>query len=111
PPTAPFYPLSLHDALPICPGGLTAALALIRAGFEVRIWERAPELRAVGGGLTLQVNAMRMLAALGVADAVRQRGAVLATGEIADHRGRTLQAIPLGSFAERFGQAGVAIDR
>src|SRR5690606_16270269 len=93
------------------PGGLTAALALIRAGFEVRIWERAPELRAVGGGLTLQVNAMRMLAALGVADAVRQRGAVLATGEIADHRGRTLQAIPLGSFAERFGQAGVAIDR
>jgi len=29
-------------------GGLTAAIALRRAGFAVRVFERAPEIREVG---------------------------------------------------------------
>jgi 2-polyprenyl-6-methoxyphenol hydroxylase-like FAD-dependent oxidoreductase len=35
-------------------GGLTAAIALRRAGFLVH--ERAPEIREVGAGLTIQAN-------------------------------------------------------
>jgi 2-polyprenyl-6-methoxyphenol hydroxylase-like FAD-dependent oxidoreductase len=42
-------------------GGLAAALALRRAGFAVRICERAPEIREVGAGLTVQPNAVRSL--------------------------------------------------
>jgi salicylate hydroxylase len=39
-------------------GGLTAALALIRAGFSVRIYEQATALGEVGAGITLSPNAM-----------------------------------------------------
>ncbi len=52
-------------------GGLTAALALLRAGFAVRVFEQAPELREIGAGLQLSANATRVLHALGLADALQ----------------------------------------
>jgi 2-polyprenyl-6-methoxyphenol hydroxylase-like FAD-dependent oxidoreductase len=42
-------------------GGLTAAIALRRRGFEVRVFERAKELEPLGAGITVQVNAMRVM--------------------------------------------------
>ncbi|MEQ9248532.1 MAG: FAD-dependent oxidoreductase, partial [Nitratireductor sp.] len=50
--------------------GLTAALAMARRGLPVRIYERAPELTEVGAGLQLSPNATRLLARLGVLDAL-----------------------------------------
>jgi salicylate hydroxylase len=52
-------------------GGLTAALALSRADFEVTIFERVAVLEAFGAGLQLTPNATRILAELGVLDAIR----------------------------------------
>lgn len=52
-------------------GGLTAALALLRAGFPVRVLEQAPALREVGAGLQLSANATRALHLLGLADPLR----------------------------------------
>jgi salicylate hydroxylase len=52
-------------------GGLTAAIALSHAGFEVVILERAPALEAFGAGLQLTPNATRILARLGVLEAIR----------------------------------------
>ncbi len=49
-------------------GGLTAALALQRAGFAVSIYERADELIEIGAGLTLAKNASKALRSLGLAD-------------------------------------------
>jgi 2-polyprenyl-6-methoxyphenol hydroxylase-like FAD-dependent oxidoreductase len=40
-------------------GGLTAAIALRRAGFEVVVFERAAELREIGAGLLLAANAQK----------------------------------------------------
>src|SRR5436189_75434 len=37
-------------------GGLTAALALLQAGFEVEVYEQAPELTEVGGGINMAPN-------------------------------------------------------
>jgi len=51
-------------------GGLTAALALSRAGFDVAVFERAPALEEFGAGLQLTPNATRILAELGMLDAV-----------------------------------------
>ncbi|WP_067697029.1 FAD-dependent monooxygenase [Nocardia jejuensis] len=45
-------------------GGLTAAAALRRAGIEVVLCERGPELRAAGFGLSLQSNALNALRTL-----------------------------------------------
>jgi salicylate hydroxylase len=52
-------------------GGLCAALALIRRGFEVVVCEQAPELREVGAGVQLSPNGTRVLASLGVLDDLR----------------------------------------
>lgn len=50
-------------------GGLTAALALLRRGYDVDVYEQAPELREVGAGLQISPNGNRVLHELGVLDA------------------------------------------
>ena len=52
-------------------GGLTAALALLQRGFDVRVFEQAAELREVGAGLQLSPNALRALFGLGLEPAIR----------------------------------------
>jgi salicylate hydroxylase len=47
-------------------GGLTAAAALRKFGFEPEIYERAPQLGEVGAGLQLGPNAVKVLGALGL---------------------------------------------
>src|SRR3954466_3543395 len=42
-------------------GGLTAALSLRQAGFEVDVYEQAPALTHIGGGINMGPNAARVL--------------------------------------------------
>ena len=53
--------------------GLTAALALARKGIASHIIEQAPALEEVGAGLQLSPNASRILADLGLIDALHAR--------------------------------------
>ena len=57
-------------------GGLTAALALIRRGFEVQVFEQAAELTEVGAGLQLSANATRVLFDLGLEQALMAEAVV-----------------------------------
>lgn len=50
--------------------GLTAAIALARRGANVTVLERAPTIREAGAGLQLSPNAMRVLARLGLREAI-----------------------------------------
>lgn len=93
------------------PGGLTAAHALLRRGVDVRVLERQPVLSPVGAGLVIQVNAMRMLASLGLADAVLAAGARIGYASIDRADGSQIQGTDLGAVATRFGQPGVGIHR
>src|SRR5579862_8118033 len=77
-------------------GGLAAALSLHRAGFDVDVWEQAPELSEVGGGINMGPNAARILYRLGLGaaldrDAVRPESAHVRRWD----DGRTLQKAPL----------------
>ena len=56
-------------------GGLTAAIALRRAGIEAVVLERAPELREVGAGISLWPNAIHAFRRLGVGESVEASGA------------------------------------
>jgi salicylate hydroxylase len=47
-------------------GGLTAAIALRQRGFDVTIYEQAPQLGEIGAGIQLSPNAMRVLIGLGL---------------------------------------------
>lgn len=55
-------------------GGLTAAIALVRKGIDVTVYEQAPQLLPVGASLALGPNATRLLGALGLMDPVRRVG-------------------------------------
>ncbi len=55
-------------------GGSAAGLSLLKAGFDVHIYERASELREVGAGIVLTPNAVRVLHHLGFADMLAMLG-------------------------------------
>ena len=76
-------------------GGLTAAVALRRAGVEVAVFERAPEIEEIGAGITQWANAPRLLKRLGVYDEIRSSGAAEIGGELRSLRGEMISEMPL----------------
>ena len=83
-------------------GGLTAAVALRQAGFDVDVYEQAPKLTEVGGGINIGPNAARILYRLGLGEALDRE----AVRPISIHQrrwqdGRTLQRAPLNPLCER----------
>jgi 2-polyprenyl-6-methoxyphenol hydroxylase-like FAD-dependent oxidoreductase len=92
-------------------GGLTAAIALRRVGIDATVFEQAPALRERGAGLTLWSNAMQVLDALGLDEAVLAASTRLQRGEVRDRAGRLLAAFPLGPLADRMGAPIVGIHR
>lgn len=94
-------------------GGLTAAIALGRAGFEAHVFEQADRLREIGAGIGLSPNALKVLRALGVEGEVRRRGSIPDAIVGRDWTtARQLFRIPLKGVVEaRFGAANVQIHR
>ncbi|WP_184863584.1 3-hydroxybenzoate 6-monooxygenase [Acidovorax soli] len=54
-------------------GGLAAALALVRQGFEVQVLEQSPAIGEIGAGMQLGPNAFHAFDALGVGERARSR--------------------------------------
>ncbi|HJZ93539.1 MAG TPA: FAD-dependent monooxygenase [Gemmataceae bacterium] len=92
-------------------GGLAAAIALRRAGLEVSVFERAPELREVGAGLTLWTNAVKALRQLGVGPGVESLAAPLATSEIYTWNGKPIGTLDLGALSAQLGAPTIGIHR
>jgi 3-hydroxybenzoate 6-monooxygenase len=55
-------------------GGLTAALALARHGYEVRVLEGAPAFGAIGFGIQFGPNVFHVFDRIGLSDAVLEKG-------------------------------------
>lgn len=58
-------------------GGLTAALALQKSGFQAEVFEQAPELLEVGAAIAIWSNAMRVLERLQLAEKILAYGGVV----------------------------------
>lgn len=54
-------------------GGLAAAGCLLKAGYQVQVFEQAPELTEVGAGIQLSANAMHVLNHLGIGEEISAR--------------------------------------
>ncbi|MDA0653131.1 MAG: FAD-dependent monooxygenase [Proteobacteria bacterium] len=54
-------------------GGLTAAGCLLKAGYNVQVFEQAPALTEVGAGIQLSANAMHVLYHLGIGEAISSK--------------------------------------
>jgi salicylate hydroxylase len=94
-------------------GGLTAALSLHRAGFEVEVYEQAPALTHIGGGINMGPNAARILMRLGLGEGLLREGVrPLNTHQRRWDDGRTLQRAPLNPLCEQlYGAPHVTIHR
>ena len=86
-------------------GGLTAALAALTRGFDVEVYEQAPELREVGAGLQLSANGTRVFYELGVGDELKALSCEAAGKEIRMwNTGETWKLFDLGKVSvERYG--------
>lgn len=80
-------------------GGLAAGVALQRAGWRTRIFERAASPRELGFALNLAPNAMVALRELGLADQVRDDGHVTANVELRRADGRVLKRVHVPTAA------------
>src|SRR6195256_2041766 len=94
-------------------GGLTAAQALRRRGFEVKVYEAAPELKEIGAGVALGPNAMKGLRSLDLEGPVR---AVAWESEYQLLRnwrsGRIISKTPRrGYLSQRYGATGCTAHR
>ena len=114
--------------------GLSLALNLHKHGMRCRVFERAPEIRELGVGITLLPHAMREFTALGLADELvragvpirescffnrfgqliyreeRGRHAGYPFAEVSIHRGR-LHVILLRAVIDRLGADAIVLGR
>ena len=83
-------------------GGLCAALALAKRGFEVAVYEQSSQLGEVGAGLQLSPNAMHVVQALGIAAQIKAK-AFRPTSAVMRHyqSGKTYFTVPLGDIANQ----------
>jgi len=93
-------------------GGLAAAIALRRQGFDVQVYEQAPELAEFGAGINISPNSVKFFHAVGLIDklhAVSSEPAGLTwrdwdTGEI-------YNCLPFGDFEQRYGAKYYVVHR
>ena len=94
-------------------GGLAAALALVRQGYNVTVLEQAPEIGEIGAGIQLGPNAFHAFDALGVGE--KARGRAVYTDELIMHDAidaTLVGRIPTGeAFRKRFGNPYAVIHR
>ncbi len=94
-------------------GGLATALALVRQGFQVQVFEQSPEIGEIGAGIQLGPNAFHAFDALGVGDKARGRAVYTDYMVMHDAIDETLVGkIETGeAFRKRFGNPYAVIHR
>src|SRR6516162_5039686 len=108
--------MAAHDRIAVIGagiGGLAAALALLRRGLDVEVYEQAPQLGEVGAGIQISSNGTRVLYALGLEEALR-RVQVLPSRRQIRHwsTGETWDWFELGAVsAKRYGTPHVMLHR
>jgi 2-polyprenyl-6-methoxyphenol hydroxylase-like FAD-dependent oxidoreductase len=94
-------------------GGLSAGLALARAGQQVHLLEKAGAFREIGAGLQIGANATRVMHRLGILDAVEEVAVHPDRGVMMDAvDGTVLTALTLGRpYRDRYGYPYLVMHR
>ena len=93
-------------------GGLAAALACARQGWQVRVFERAAALSEVGAGVQLGPNVVRLLQAWALGPALQAVAAFPARLDVRDAAsGQQLASLRLADMARRYGAPYATIHR
>ena len=92
-------------------GGLTAAIALKKAGHSVCVLEKADEIRAIGAGISLQMNAMAAFAHIGLCEGIRNAGQEIHEASILRADGSERFKAPFQRLVKEIGFPFVGIHR
>ncbi|HEY9878045.1 MAG TPA: FAD-dependent urate hydroxylase HpxO [Leptolyngbyaceae cyanobacterium] len=92
-------------------GGLTAGIALHRAGYQVEIFERVGELRPAGAGISLWSNGIKVLNWLGLGDQIAKVGGQMDQMRYIDCTNTLLNNIDLHPLIEQVGQRPYPVAR
>ncbi|WP_433364900.1 FAD-dependent oxidoreductase [Streptosporangium sp. CA-115845] len=92
-------------------GGLTAAVALQRRGWQVTVFERAASLEPVGSGLAVAANALKALDTIGAGDEIRGLSAIQGSGGIRRSDGRWMVRTSAEAASARNGGDSVVLLR
>jgi 2-polyprenyl-6-methoxyphenol hydroxylase-like FAD-dependent oxidoreductase len=79
-------------------GGLSLATALHRQGFISELVERSPTWPAVGAGIALHANGVRVLRTLGLGEAIDRAAAIIPRWQFLDQQGDLLCDTDLEEF-------------
>lgn len=91
--------------------GLTAAIALQKAGYAPVVYEAAATLKPVGAGLGLAANAIKALDKLGIKNKVVDKGRVLSSFTIKDEKGKTITYTDSLQMSREYGLDNFTIHR
>jgi 2-polyprenyl-6-methoxyphenol hydroxylase-like FAD-dependent oxidoreductase len=92
-------------------GGLTLAIALQQQGIACEIYDAAAGNKAVGAGIMLGTNAMKVYDRLGIAAPLQARGIVPESYFIRDYKWNILKTIDNKIMKERYGHASLLLHR
>jgi 2-polyprenyl-6-methoxyphenol hydroxylase-like FAD-dependent oxidoreductase len=91
--------------------GLTTALALQRAGLQVRVFEQADTNREEGAGVSLWSNATQVLSQLGLRDLLHEVGAPITRIVRYTYTGRMLTEVSMEGITNALGIGSFAVHR
>ena len=93
-------------------GGLAAAITLRQRGFEVEVYEQAPELAEFGAGINISPNSVKFFHAVGLAEklhAVASEPVGLCWRDW--HTAEIRYSLPFGDFEHRYGAKYYVVHR
>ncbi len=92
-------------------GGLTAALALRQAGYEIEIFDRVPALLPAGAGVSLWSNGVKVLDRLGLGSALAAAGGRMERVCYRDQHGQLLTDFSLEPLVQAVGERPYPVTR
>ena len=92
-------------------GGLTTALTLKQKGLNVNVFESSAEIKPVGAGIIIAINAMQVFQKLGIQDKIEKAGNKISYMKITDTQLNNISVTDLTEFEKKYGVHNIAIHR
>lgn len=92
-------------------GGLTLANILKTHDLDFKIYESAPEIKPVGSGIMMAINAMQIFDKLGLKEQIEEAGHKIHSISVTDHRLKNISTTNVLALERKYNSCNVAIHR
>lgn len=92
-------------------GGLCAAVALLQKGFQVRVYESAAAVKAVGAGLALSGNAIQALSLMDLGQKIQHIGNAFEKMQVLSQNGSVITQNNAMQITKKYGYGSYAVHR